>query len=151
MSAGRPGRPLAQKLGIKQGHVLAFLNAPDEYDNLVGKLPANVTVLRDLNREADLIQLFATDRAGLEKEIPRLKMRLEKDGMIWVSWPKGSSRLQTDLSDGVVREVGLKNDLVDVKVCAIDKSWSALKFVRRLKDRRVSMQERRGPQPATSM
>ena len=83
----------------------------------------------------DFVQLFATERASLEREFPGLKARLKPDGMIWVSWPKASSRRQTDLSDRVVREVGLKNGLVDVKVCAIDDSWSALKFVRRLKDR----------------
>ena len=83
----------------------------------------------------DLIHLFARDRATLERGFGGLKAVLKQDGMIWVSWPKRSSRLDTDLSDGVVREVGLENGLVDVKVCAIDESWSALKFVRRSEDR----------------
>jgi hypothetical protein len=135
MSAGYSGKPLAQKLGIGKGDVLAFLNAPDDYDRLLGKLPDEVTVARGPKRQLDFIQLFATERASLEREFPKLKARLKQDGMIWVSWPKSSSRLRTDLSDGVVREVGLKNGLVDVKVCAVDDSWSALKFVRRLKDR----------------
>jgi hypothetical protein len=135
MSAGYSGKPLVQKLGIKQGHALAFLNAPEDYDRLLGKLPDGVTVVRELKDGLDFIHLFATDRASLEREFPRLKARLKQDGMIWVSWPKGSSKLKTDLSDGAVREVGLKNGLVDVKVCAVDESWSALKFVRRSKDR----------------
>jgi hypothetical protein len=136
MSAGYSGRPLAQKLGIRRGDVLALLNAPDEYDSILGKLPDEATVIRELKGKSDFIQLFATDRASLEREFPRLEAGLRQDGMIWVSWPKGSSKMETDLSDRVVREVGLKNGLVDVKICAIDKSWSALKFVRRSKDRR---------------
>jgi hypothetical protein len=92
-----------------KGDVLAFLNAPDDYDRLLGKLPDEVTVARGQKRQLDFIQLFATERASLEREFPRLKARLKQDGMIWVSWPKSSSRLRTDLSDGVVREVGLKN------------------------------------------
>jgi len=135
MSAGYSGKPLAQKLGIRKGDVLAFLNAPDDYDRLLGKLPDGVIVARELEGQLDFIQFFATERASLEREFPRLKARLEQGGTIWVSWPKASSGLQTDLSDGVVREVGLKNGLVDVKVCAVDDSWSGLKFVRRVKDR----------------
>jgi hypothetical protein len=79
--------------------------------------------------------LFVAERTRLEKELPRMKASLRQGGMVWVSWPKKASSLQTDLSDVVVREVGLNNGLVDVKVCAIDDSWSALKFVRRLTDR----------------
>jgi hypothetical protein len=135
MSAGYSGRPLAQKLGIRKGDVLAFSNAPDDYERLLGKLPDGVIVAREQEGRLDFIQLFATERASLEREFPRLKARLKAGGMIWVSWPKASSRRQTDLSDRVVRGIGLKNGLVDVKVCAIDDSWSALKFVRRLKDR----------------
>jgi hypothetical protein len=135
MMSGYSGKPLAQRLGIRKGDVLAFLNAPDGYDSLLGELPDAVTVARGLRAELDFIQVFATKREGLETEFPGLKARLKQGGMIWVSWPKASSGLHTDLSDGVVREVGLKNGLVDVKVCAVDESWSALKFVRRSKDR----------------
>jgi hypothetical protein len=139
MSAENSGKPLAQKLGIRKGAVLSFLNAPDNYDRLLGKLPDDVVLARGLKGQLDFIQLFATEKASLEREFPRLKARLKQDGMIWVSWPKPSSRLRADLSDSVVREVGLKNGLVDVKVCAVDDSWSALKFVRRLKDRDGSL------------
>ena len=135
MSAGYSGRPLVQKLGIKEGCALALLNAPDHYDGLLGKLPDAVTVARELKGQFDIIQLFSTGRADLEREFAKSKARLKRGGAIWVSWPKGSSGMHTDLSDGVVRELGLKNGLVDVKVCAVDDSWSALKFVRRLKDR----------------
>ncbi len=94
-----------------------------------------MTVVREPKKNVDFIQVFATRRKGLKDQVPRLKGRLKPDGMLWVSWPKRSSKLATDLNDGLVREVGLKNGLVDVKVCAVDESWSALKFVRRLKDR----------------
>lgn len=136
MSSGYSGKPLAQKLGIKGGKMLAFLNAPEDYSNILGELPAEVTVTRELKDKVDFIQIFATHRARLEREIPRLKAALKQDGMIWVSWPKKSSKLKSNLRDDIVREIGLKNGLVDVKVCAVDESWSALKFVRRLKDRR---------------
>ena len=142
MSAGYSGKPLAQKLGIREGDVLAFWNAPDDYDRLLGKLPDGVIVARELEGRLDFIQVFATETAGLEKEFPRLKARLKAGGMIWVSWPKASSRRQTDLNDRVVREVGLKNGLVDVKVCAIDDSWSALKFVRRRKHKDDNLRPR---------
>jgi hypothetical protein len=135
MSAGYSGRPLVQKLGIREGDALALLNAPDGYERLLGKMPEGATVARDVKGRFDMIQLFATERATLEIEFPRSKASLKQGGAIWVSWPKASSGLQTDLSDGVVREVGLNNGLVDVKVCAVDGSWSALKFVRRLTDR----------------
>jgi len=138
MSAGYSRKPLAQKLGIRKGDVLAFLNAPRGYASLLGKLPGGAIVTRGLEEDLDFVQLFATEKANLEKEFPKLKARLKQGGMIWVSWPKASSRLPTDLSDAVVRETGLDNGLVDVKVCAVDESWSALKFVRRLKDRDVN-------------
>jgi len=135
MPAGYSGKPLAQKLGIRKGDVLAFLNAPDNYDRLLGKLLDGAIVAHEPKGQLDLVQLFATERSNLEVEFPRLKARLKQAGTIWVSWPKAASGLQTDLTDRVVREVGLRNDMVDVKVCAVDGSWSALKFVRRLKDR----------------
>lgn len=142
MPAGYPRKSLVQKLGIKKGSVLAFSNAPHNYDHLLGKLPAGAVVARGLEGRLGFIQVFATERASLEREFPRMEARLERDGMIWVSWPKASSGRETDLSDRVVREVGLKNGFVDVKVCAIDDSWSALKFVRRLKDRADNLRQR---------
>lgn len=135
MSAGYSGTPLVQKLGIKEGFAIAILNAPDGYDSLLGPLPSRVTVARGLEGDLDFIQLFTTERADLVRELPKLKARTGQNGMIWVSWPKRTSKLQTDLGDDVVRKVGLDDGLVDVKVCAIDETWSALKFVRRLKDR----------------
>jgi hypothetical protein len=137
MSAGYSNRSLAQKLGIKAGSVVALVNAPDNYDKLLGVLPEGVTVVGEPKKDVEFIQVFVTRRNGLENQVLKLKDRLKPDGMLWISWPKRSSKLATDLSDSVVREVGLRNGLVDVKVCAVDESWSGLKFVRRLKDRPV--------------
>ena len=83
----------------------------------------------------DFIHVFSTSQSELRRSFPSLKKRLEKNGLIWVSWPKGASKIETDLDGNHVREIGLKNGLVDVKVCAVDDDWSGLKFVYRLKDR----------------
>lgn len=141
MSAGYSGTPLARKLGITSGKLHAFLNAPNDYLSILGGLPADVAVTSELKGEMDFIQLFATDSLRLKRELPGLKAVMKQDGILWVSWPKKSSKIKTDLTDGVVREIGLRNGLVDVKVCAVDESWSALKFVRRLKDRHVQRQK----------
>jgi hypothetical protein len=133
--AGYSKRSLSQKLGIKPGDVVALLNAPAGYSSLLGNLPDGAAIARGRRSDLDFAQLFATERAGLERQLPGLKARIKQRGTIWVSWPKASSRVQTDLSDVAVREVGLKNGLVDVKVCAVDETWSALKFVRRVGDR----------------
>ncbi|HUH99879.1 MAG TPA: hypothetical protein VLY65_02445 [Nitrososphaerales archaeon] len=138
MSVGYSGKSLIQKLGIKRGDCVVLLHAPDNYDRALGKLPPEVRVTRRLTAKADIIQLFARSSRDLEREFVGLVETLKQGVMIWVSWPKKSSKIETDLSDNVVREIGLKNGLVDVKVCAIDEIWSALKFVRRSKDRRTS-------------
>jgi hypothetical protein len=135
MPAGYSTKALAQKLGIEPDQFLAFVGAPQGYQKLLGRLPEGARVVLDPEAELGLVQIFARDRAMLSKELPKWKARLSQDGIIWVAWPKRSSELRSDLSDVAVREVGLKNGLVDVKVCAIDESWSALKFVRRLQDR----------------
>jgi hypothetical protein len=135
MPAGYSGKPLAQKLGIKQGQRLLFLNPPSAYRIQLGELPEGVTVSQKLKGKYDFVQLFEKDKAALERQFPLLKKSVEQDGMVWVSWPKGSSKLPTDLNDGVVREIGLKNGMVDVKVCSVDDTWTALKFVTRVRDR----------------
>ena len=135
VSTGYSKTPLIRKLGIKSGQRLIFLSEPDNYGETLGPLPDLAQVASGLEGTLDFIQLFAVSRAELEAEFPRLVDALARDGMLWVSWPKHSSKVDTDLSDNVVREVGLGNGLVDVKVCAVDQTWSGLKFVRRLKDR----------------
>lgn len=126
-------RSLVDKLGIKQGFRMIIINPPHNYDKILGKLPANVIVVRELKGPLDFIHFFAKERQDLENEFPVLKQELSQRGMIWISWPKRSSGIATDLSEEIVREIGLNNQLVDVKVCAIDEIWSGLKFVHRIR------------------
>jgi hypothetical protein len=132
---GHP-KSLAQKLGIERGQTVAILDPPDGYDRVLGVLPAETRVTHVLREGLDLIQFFARDAATLDAEFQRLRSSTTPDGAIWISWPKASSRVPSDLSDTVVRAIGLKHGLVDVKVCAVDETWSGLKFVRRLNDER---------------
>ena len=133
--AGYSGTPLVKKLGIKSGQRLAIVNAPDGYSDTLGTLPDGLETVSPSEGPLDFIQLFTVSRAELESGFPRLRDALTQTGMLWVYWPKRSSEVDTDLSDNVVREVGLGYGLVDVKVCAVDQTWSGLKFVRKLKDR----------------
>jgi hypothetical protein len=136
--AGYSKRSLVEKLGIKAGQAVLFLNAPENYFEILG-LPQNLTPggLKPPGAAAlDFIQFFTTQRAELEKHFPDLKKSLAPDGALWISWPKGSSKVKTDLNENIVREIGLKNHLVDVKVCAVDEVWSGLKFVYRRQDRK---------------
>ncbi len=135
-TTGYSGKPLAEKLGIKEGFRIALVNPPPGYKSVLGPLPAKVRVAKASEGQLDLIQVFSREKTNLEKEIPALRMHMASNGMIWVSWPKGASTLETDLNENVVREIALANDLVDVKVCAVDKDWSGLKLVIRLKDRK---------------
>ncbi|MBM3932812.1 MAG: DUF3052 domain-containing protein [SAR202 cluster bacterium] len=134
-TAGYSGTPLAKKLGIKAGMTIVLLNAPEGYDETLAPLPDGVTVTGEAQPGSPFIQVFTTSAGELAHEFPRLREMLARDGMLWVSWPKGSSRVMTDLTEKVVRDIGLSCGLVDVKVCAVDRVWSGLKFVRRLKDR----------------
>lgn len=136
MRADASGKPLSQKLGVKPGMTVLLVNPPAGYGVTLGPLPPRVRLINTLGDSADLIQLFVTDSNTLENEFPKLAERVKDDGMVWVSWPKKSSGLQTDLSDVTVRSLGLRNGMVDVKVCSVDDRWSGLKFVRKLSDRR---------------
>jgi hypothetical protein len=127
--AGYSGKPVVQKLGIQPGFCIFTAGAPAAYADIVGKLPAQVTVVTRLGAAADMVHLFATEAASLADKLRLSRDAIEPDGMIWVSWPKKSSRVATDLTDNVVRETALPLGLVDIKVCAIDETWSGLKFV----------------------
>jgi hypothetical protein len=133
--AGYSSRPLRDKLGIKPDTRVLFRNEPANYEELVGPLPADLRVARQLSRTFDFIQGFFDRLSILSKDFPRMKKCLAKDGMIWISWPKKSSGVHTDITENEVRETGLLNGLVDVKVCAVEETWSGLKFVYRKKDR----------------
>jgi hypothetical protein len=133
--AGYSKRSLVDKLGIKPGDRVYFGNAPNGYSSLLGPLPAETRVVKSLASPCDFIQFFTKEKAKLETSFPVLKKALTADGTLWISWPKGASKVPTDLNENIARDIGLRNGLVDVKVCAIDDVWSGLKFVFRLKDR----------------
>ena len=127
--------PLYKKLGLKAGQKTFIDNAPDHYEELLAPLPEGIHLNTELEEELDFVHFFTRERAELEQAFPVIKEHLNPAGIFWVSWPKGASSIETDLSGGVVREIGLRFGLVDVKVCAVDKDWSALKFMYRTKDR----------------
>jgi hypothetical protein len=126
--AGYSGKPVVQKLGIKPGFRIFTTGGPAAYGDIVGKLPADVTIATRLTGAFDLV-VFATEAAGLGGKLRGYRDAIAPDGMVWVSWPKKSSGVTTDLTENVVREAALALGLVDIKVCAIDDTWSALKFV----------------------
>jgi hypothetical protein len=136
--AGYSKRSLADKLGIKSGQKIHIANSPENYRKLLGKLPDKAVVARSLEGPCDFIQFFTSQRTELEAAFPELKKHLAPAGMLWISWPKGASKIKTSVNENVAREIGLQNGLVDVKVCAVDDVWSGLKFVFRLKDRKSS-------------
>jgi hypothetical protein len=112
------------------------LHAPENYLQLLGELPPGATLESRLRKNVALIHYFAIERSALAGDFPKLKMALLADGALWISWPKAASKVSTNLNDKAVREIGLKNGLVDVKVAAVDEVWSGLKFVYRRKDRK---------------
>jgi hypothetical protein len=134
-SAGYSGTPLPRKLGIKPQARLALIGAPPGFDEVLGDLPPGVSVHRRLRGTFDVLVAFVRTRSELERRLPALKQALDQAGGLWVAWPKRSSGVATDLSDGTVRDVGLGIGLVDNKVCAIDTTWSGLRFVYRVADR----------------
>jgi hypothetical protein len=133
-SAGYSGTPLHKKLGIKPGQRAWFRGETESYASELSKAGAFENATR-LSGEFDFIHLFTASRAELQREFPKLRDALRANAMLWISWPKKASGKATDLDENIVRELGLKYGLVDVKVCAVDETWSALKFVFRLKDR----------------
>ena len=133
--AGYAKRSLADKLGLKAGSRVSFSNAPRHYSSLLALPAGEVELVGDRSRDLDFLHLFVRDRKRLMAAFPKAKRRIKSNGSLWVSWPKLTSSLAGDLTENGVREVGLANGLVDVKVAAIDEDWSGLKFVYRLKDR----------------
>lgn len=133
--AGYSTTPLAQKLGIKPGAKVAALNAPAGYRKLLAPLPAQVSLTDKAAAGAGFVHLFVTERRVLEKELKRLRKLLDDAGVLWVSWPKKSSGVGSDITEDVIREVCLPLGLVDIKVCAVDDTWSGLKLMIRREER----------------
>src|SRR5208337_1633827 len=117
MAAGYSKKSLVEKLGIKEGFAISIIGTPKNYAATLGKLPSGVKQRVKLEGPLDFLQFFCSERSQLEENFPTLKDALSPNGMLWVSWPKASSGVPTDLTENVVRDVGLRNGLVDVKVC----------------------------------
>jgi hypothetical protein len=133
-TAGYSGTPLPRKLGIKAGYRVLVDGGPDGL--ALGPLPERATVHHRAGAgEYDVIVAFCPDAARVLRRFEPLVARLETAGGLWIAWPKRSSGVPTDLNENRVRDIGLAAGLVDVKVCAIDQTWSGLRFVRRLADR----------------
>jgi hypothetical protein len=133
--AGYSGTPLPQKLGIKEGHALAFLSAPKEFKTALGALPLGVKVSDALQKNTDVVVMFVTELSALKKGFSKAAKALASNGGLWVAWPKKSSGVETDVDENKVRAIALAEGLVDNKVCAIDETWSGLRCVIRIKDR----------------
>ena len=135
-AAGYSGTPLPKKLGIKPGHRVLVLSAPEQFESAtLRELPDGVRVARRLSGKADVIVSFHTERADLARRLPKLRDAMEPAAGLWIAWPKRASKLPTDLTEDVVRELGLANVLVDNKVAALDEKWSGLRLVIRVRDR----------------
>ena len=133
---GYSGKALGQKLGIKSWTRVKTRNAPANYQQLLGPLPPDVQLSPRLRRPVDLVHIFSIARAHLVAELRRALDEIEQEGAIWVSWPKKASGVRTDITEDVIREVAFPLGLVDVKVCAVDETWSGLKLVIRKANRR---------------
>lgn len=132
--AGYSGTPLPKKLGLKPGMRVLEVDAPPHFRALLADAPSDLAWLARV-APFDFAIAFTTTAAALRATFVKLEPKLAQDGMVWIAWPKKASSMKTDLDENVVRKMGLDTGLVDVKVCAIDATWSGLKFVRRLRDR----------------
>ena len=135
MTAGYSGTPLARKLGIQPDCRLVLLDAPEGFDATLAPLPQGVIIRRAARGAADVVVLFVDRQSRLEKRFPVARKCIDGPAAIWVAWPKKSSGMPTDLSFDVVQKIGLASGLVDNKVCAVDETWSGLRFVIRKRDR----------------
>lgn len=136
--AGYSGTPLPKKLGIKEQHEVALIRAPRSFHETLGPLPRGVTLRTGLagKKPLDVIVMFVTRRADLEQRLAAVRRRMAPAAGFWVAWPKKASRVPTDMTEDVIRDVALPTGLVDNKVCAVDEKWSGLRLVIRVEHRR---------------
>ena len=127
--AGYSGTPLAKKLGFKEGHRVRIKSAPDDYLDLVSPRPEDVQISKFIRKGIDIFHFFTRSASELEAELPKLISAIDQNGMIWISWPKKSSGVPSTVTEDTIRIVALPLGLVDVKVCAVDDTWSGLKLV----------------------
>jgi hypothetical protein len=134
--AGYSGTPLPQKLGIKPGLTVVTINAPANYRRLLGQIPDSVTFSERLKSGSSFVHLFTSRRSEMQKKMSILRNKLSDNGAVWVSWPKKSSGISTDVTEDVIREIALPLGFVDIKVCAVDDIWSGLKLMVRRENRK---------------
>jgi hypothetical protein len=129
MTAGYSGTPLVKKLGLKAGDSVCLLGAPANFRKLLAPLPEGVTFGAKIAKGSDVVHLFTAERKVLEKTLATCRRTLNPDAMVWVSWPKKASKVPTNITEDVIREIALPLGFVDIKVCAVDEVWSGLKLV----------------------
>ena len=134
-TSGYSGTPLAKKLGIKSGFTIKLINEPKYYLKLFLDFPVSTKFIKNATTKINFIHFFPANAEELNSKISTLKNQLQPDGMIWISWYKKSAKIETDITEDIIRNIALKNGLVDIKVCAVDEFWSALKLVIPVKDR----------------
>jgi hypothetical protein len=145
MTPGYSGTPLAKKLGFKPGHRVAAVGAPANYRKLVAPLPEGLVLVDKVGKTTDVVHFFTASKAELAKKLVSWLKVLGPDAAIWVSWPKKTSKVPTDISEDTIRAVALPMGLVDIKVCAVDETWSGLKLVLRKELRPFSSSAAPGP------
>jgi hypothetical protein len=133
--AGYSGTPLAKKLGIKEGSRLLAVHAPANYKQLLEPLPASVRFVKSAGADTDLVHFFALKADELQRALTDYRARLNPTATIWVSWPKKSAKVPTDITEDVIRDIALPLGFVDINVCAVDETWSGLKLVVRVANR----------------
>ncbi|SRR5712691_6158595 len=133
--AGYSGTPLPKKLGLKPGMILVAIEAPNEYRSWLGEIPADLAIVSTTEKQVEAAHIFATKKVILKKHLVTFRRRLEQSGFVWVSWPKKASKVGTDITEDVIRELALPLGFVDIKVCAVNDVWSGLKLVIRKNER----------------
>lgn len=141
--AGYSGTPLAKKLGIKEQTSVVAIDAPDGYRKLLEPLPAAVRFSSQIDKTVDVIHVFSTKKTQLARALASYRKALQPSAAVWVSWPKKSAKVATDITEDVIREVALPLGFVDIKVCAVDETWSGLKLVIRKELRKPPARSRR--------
>jgi len=136
VDSGYSGTPLAKKLGLKPPLKLLTINAPKEYKAWLGDLPEGVKLSTKAEKPVEAVHVFTTDSLFLDATLSKLRNELKQDGFIWVSWPKKSSKVSTDITEDTIRAIALPLGFVDIKVCAVSEIWSGLKLVIRKSERR---------------
>jgi hypothetical protein len=136
--AGYSGKPLAQKLGITAGAKISVINPSSDYPRLLGSISKSLTFNDTVTKNSTFVHLFVIKRAELQKRLTQIRSKLADNGVVWVSWPKKASGVETDVTEDVIRAVALPMEFVDVKVCAVDDVWSGLKLV-------IRREHRKGP------